>query len=140
MSGAARRMGFARALPIQRTVAGRNMRALVFAFVLALAAAPALAQQVTAPADAPKHLGEIVTLEGPVSEIHTDSRSGATFINMGGRFPNQACTGVIFKDDASKLPGMDGLTGKVVDITGRVKDYKGRCEIILNDAEQLKTK
>jgi DNA/RNA endonuclease YhcR with UshA esterase domain len=116
------------------------MRPLVLALVFVLAAAPAPAQTVIAPTDAPKHLGEIVTVEGPVSEVHTDSRSGATFINMGGRFPNQACTGVIFKDDASTFPGMDSLPGKVVDITGRVKDYKGRCEIILNDAAQLKVK
>jgi DNA/RNA endonuclease YhcR with UshA esterase domain len=116
------------------------MRALILALVLTLAAAPALAQQVIAPADAPKHLGEIVTIEGPVSEVHNDSRSGVIFINMGGRFPNQACTGVIFKDDTGKFRDVDSLTGKVIDITGRVKDYKGRCEIILNDATQLKVK
>jgi DNA/RNA endonuclease YhcR with UshA esterase domain len=116
------------------------MRALILALALTLAAAPALAQTVIPPEDCPKHVSEIVTVEGPVSEVHTDPRSGATFINMGGRFPNQACTGVIFKDDASKFPNVDSLTGKVVDITGRVKDYKGRCEIILNDTAQLKVK
>jgi DNA/RNA endonuclease YhcR with UshA esterase domain len=116
------------------------MRALILGLMLILAAAPAPAQTVVAPADAPKHLGETVTIEGTVGEVHIDARSGVTFINMGGRFPNQACTGVIFKDDASKFPGVDGLTGKVIDITGRVKDYKGRCEIILNDAGQLKVK
>jgi hypothetical protein len=114
------------------------MRALILALALTLAAAPALAQTVIAPADAPKHLGETVTIEGPASEVHIDSHSGVIFINMGGRFPNQACTGVIFKDDAGKFPDLDSLPGKVITITGRVKDYKGRCEIILNDPEQLK--
>ncbi len=116
------------------------MRALILALVLLLAAAPALAQTVISPADAPKHLGETVTIEGPASEVHIDSRSGVTFINMGGRFPNQACTGVIFKDYASKFPDLDSLPGKVIDITGRVKEYKGRCEIILDDPAQLKVK
>ena len=59
---------------------------------------------------------------------------------MGGRFPDQAFTGVIFKDDASKFPNVESLTGKVVDITGRVHDYKGKPETILNDPAQIKTK
>jgi DNA/RNA endonuclease YhcR with UshA esterase domain len=120
--------------------AERTMRALILALVLVLTAAPALAQRVIPPEDCPKHVGETLTVEGTVSEVHIASRSGVTFINMGGRFPNEAFTGVIFKDDASKFPGVDSLTGKVIDITGRVQDYKGRCEIILNDAAQLKVK
>ena len=116
------------------------MRAFVFAFVLALAAASAHAQTVVTPDEAPKHRGETVPIEGTVSEVHIDRRSGVPFIDMGGRFPNEACTGVIFKDDASTFPGVDSLPGKVVDINGRVKDYKGRCEIILNDPAQIKIK
>jgi DNA/RNA endonuclease YhcR with UshA esterase domain len=60
---------------------------------------------------------------------------------------NRLCRGVrpgtaavIFKDDADKFPNVDTLTGKVIDITGRVKDYKGSCEIIVNGSEQLKIK
>jgi DNA/RNA endonuclease YhcR with UshA esterase domain len=116
------------------------MRALVLALELVLAAAPALAQTVIPPEDCPKNVGKTVTVEGAVSEVHIDPRSGVTFIDMGGRFPNEAFTGVIFKDDASRFPDVDTLTGKVIDITGRAKDYKGRCEIIVNDAAQLKVK
>src|ERR1700722_17350982 len=106
------------------------MRALVFALVLVLAAASAQAQTVIAAADAPKHVGETVTVEGTVSAVHTESRSGVTFIDMGGHYPDQDFTGVIFKDDA----------GKFVDITGQLHDYKGRPETVLNDPAQLKTK
>jgi DNA/RNA endonuclease YhcR with UshA esterase domain len=116
------------------------MRALILALVLTVAAAPGLAQMVIGPDDCPKHVGETVTVEGTVSEVHIDPRSGVTFINMGRRFPNQPCTGVIFKDDASKFPNAESLTGKVVAITGPVQDYKGRTEIILNDPAQLKVK
>jgi DNA/RNA endonuclease YhcR with UshA esterase domain len=116
------------------------MRALAFALVLTLAAWSAHAQSVIAAADAPKHVGETVTVEGTVSAVHTDSGSGVTFIDMGGRYPDQVFTGVVFKDDASKFPNVESLTGKVVDITGRVHDYKGRPETILNDAAQLKVK
>ena len=80
------------------------MRALIFALGLTLAAASARAQTVIAAADAPKHVGETVTVEGTVSAVHTKSLSGVTFIDMGGRYPNQAFTGVIFKNDTGKFP------------------------------------
>ena len=80
-----------------------------------------------AAADAPKHVGETVTVEGTVSAVHTDSRSGVTFIDMGGRYPDQAFTGVIFKEDASKFPNVESLTGKVVDMTGPVHAFKGKA-------------
>jgi DNA/RNA endonuclease YhcR with UshA esterase domain len=114
------------------------MRALVFA--VGLAAVSAHAETIIAAADATKHVGETVTVEGTVSAVHTESRSGVTFIDVGGRYPDQAFTGVIFQDDASKFRNMESLIGKVVDITGRVHDYKGRPETVLNDPAQIKTK
>jgi DNA/RNA endonuclease YhcR with UshA esterase domain len=116
------------------------MRAFILALVLALAAAPALAQTVIPPEDCPKHIGETVTIEGTVSEVHHAASGRATFIDMGGRYPNNPFAAVIFKDDADKFPNIDTVTDKVVDITGRVKKYKESCEIILNDPEQLKVK
>jgi DNA/RNA endonuclease YhcR with UshA esterase domain len=116
------------------------MRALAFALGLTLAAASAHAETIVAAADAPKHVGETVTVEGTVSAVHTDSRSGITFIDMGGRFPDQAFTGVIFKDDAGKFPNVESLTGKVVDMTGPVHAFKGKPETVLNDPAQIKTK
>lgn len=116
------------------------MRALVFALLLTLAAGSGHAQTVIAAADAAKHVGETVTVEGTVSAVHTDSGSGVTFIDMGGRFPNQTFTGVVFKNDASKFPNVESLIGKIVDITGRVHDYRGRPETTLDDPAQIKAK
>jgi DNA/RNA endonuclease YhcR with UshA esterase domain len=116
------------------------MRALILALVLAPATAPALAQTVIPPEDCTKHIGGTVTVEGTVSEVHHAASWRATFIDMGGHYPNNPFAAVIFKDDADKFPNVDTLTGKAIDITGRVKDYKGSCEIIVNDPAQLKTK
>ena len=63
-----------------------------FAFLLALgfalAAAPSLAQtQMIAAADAKAHVGQTVTVEGVVSEVHTAASGRATFIDIGGRYP-----------------------------------------------------
>ena len=114
------------------------MKALILAFALALIAVPALAETI-APAEAGKHVGQTVTIEGDVSNVHTTG-SGMTFIDMGGRYPDNPFTAVIFSDDAGKFPDVDDFDGKTVDITGLVKLYKGKPEIILKSADQIKIK
>jgi DNA/RNA endonuclease YhcR with UshA esterase domain len=117
------------------------MRALAFVLVpgLMLAAASANAQTV-APNEARDHVGQNVTVEGAVSDVdHAASRS-ATFIDMGGHYPNNTFAAVIFKDDADKFPDVDTLNGKTIDVTGLIRLYQGRAEIILNDPAQIKSK
>lgn len=114
------------------------MKAVILAFALTLIAAPALAE-VIAPADAPKHYGQTVIVEGVVSNVHTTGK-GMTFIDMGGRYPDNLFTAVIFPDDADKFPDVDDLEGKTVAITGLMKPYKGKPEIILKSADQIKIK
>jgi DNA/RNA endonuclease YhcR with UshA esterase domain len=115
------------------------LKALVLVFGLVLAAAPAVAQTIK-PADARTHVGQTVTVEGVVSGVHVASGNGMTFIDMGGRYPGNAFAAVIFRDDAGKFPNVAALNGKTVDVTGAVKLYKGKAEIILNSAAQLKRK
>ncbi len=110
------------------------------AFGLAALAAPALAQtQVIAPADAKAHIGQTVTIEGPVGNVYT-ARSGMTFIDIGGRYPDNAFAAVIFSDDSGKFPDVKALNGKVVDVTGAVSIYRGKPEIVLKTADQMKAK
>ena len=45
---------------------------------------------------------------------------------------------MIFPEDAGKFPDVGSLSGKVVDVTGLVRLYKGKPEIILRMADQLK--
>jgi hypothetical protein len=84
------------------------MRAHILALVLTLAAAPAFALTVIPPEDCAKRLGETVTIESTVSEVHHAASGRATFIDMGGRYPNNTFAAVIFKDDADKRawPGL----------------------------------
>ena len=117
-----------------------QMRAFVLAIVLALIAAPVLAAEMIKPEEAPAHVGQIVTVEGTISDVHHAKSGRATFLNMGGRYPNNVFTAVIFADDASKFPDVDSLIGKTVGISGSIGVYKGRPEIILNDAAQIKVK
>jgi len=84
-----------------------QMRAFVLAIVLALIAAPVLAAEMIKPEEAPAHVGQIVTVEGTISDVHHAKSGRATFLNMGGRYPNNVFPAVIFADDASKFPDVD---------------------------------
>lgn len=114
----------------------------VFGAALGVAAlaTPALAEtQTIAPADAKAHVGQTVTIEGPVGNVST-ARSGMTFIDIGGRYPDNAFAAVIFSDDSGKFADVKALNGKVVDVTGAVTLYRGKPEIVLKSADQMKAK
>lgn len=116
------------------------MRAVVFAVVaLAATATPSLADAI-APAQARDHVGQSVTVEGLVSEVHHAASGNVTFIDLGGRYPNNRLAGVIFSDDAAKFPDVDSLQDKTIDISGTIKLYQGRPEIVLSDPAQIKVK
>jgi DNA/RNA endonuclease YhcR with UshA esterase domain len=115
------------------------MKKLFIALLFVLAAAPALAETIPA-AEAKNHIGKDVTVEGVVSGVHHAASGKVIFIEIGGRYPGNPFSAVIFKDHFSKFPSVDSLAGKTVDITGRIKDYRGRPEIALDDPEQLKVK
>jgi DNA/RNA endonuclease YhcR with UshA esterase domain len=113
-------------------------RLFLLALGLVLVALPALAGTIAA-SEARGHVGQTVTVEGKVSNVHTARRSGVTFIDIGGRYPDNAFTAVIFKRDAGKFSGLPALVGKTVDVTGAVRLYRGKPEIILTAASQLKS-
>ena len=115
------------------------MKILACVLGLAFAATPALAETI-APPDAQKYIGKTVTVEGVVATVHHAVSGKVTFIDIGGRYPDNAFTGIILADDAAKFPDVDKLEGKTIDITGTITLYNKKPEIILKDATQIKTK
>jgi len=83
------------------------------------------------------NVGETATVEGVVSEVHVAARSGVTFIDLGGRYPDNSFTAVIWPEDTGKFPNVGALYGQKIRITGLLKLYQGKQEIILKDADQL---
>ena len=102
--------------------------------------APAHAATVIPAAAAASHAGQAVTVEGPVSEVHTARSGKETFIDMGGTYPNQTFTAVIFAPSMAAVGDVSGLTGKTVDITGAVQMYQGRPEVIVSSRAQIKVR
>jgi micrococcal nuclease len=102
-----------------------------------LIASPTYAAMLS-PTDAAKHMGESATVEG-VASVYV-SKGGTIFIDLGGSGRSSPFTGVIFKDKASAVPNVTQYDGKTVDITGFVKEYRGKPEIIINSASQITAK
>jgi hypothetical protein len=67
-----------------------------------------------------------------------DSRNGNYFLNMGGQHLHQLFSAVIFKNSASKFGEIERLEGKTIEVTGKMKSYQGKPEIMLNGSSQLK--
>jgi DNA/RNA endonuclease YhcR with UshA esterase domain len=87
---------------------------------------------------AASHIGEYATVEGVVAKVFT-SKSGNTFLNIGASYPNQTFTGWIPPaSPVSKSALLSDIEGKHVKITGRIEMYKGKPEIRINAASQLK--
>jgi DNA/RNA endonuclease YhcR with UshA esterase domain len=112
------------------------MRTLILALGFIVAALPARAQTI-APAEVKAHVGQTVTVQAAVSDVHT-GRAGVTFIDIGGAYPDNAFAAVIFASDRGKFPNAGDLKGKTVAISGEVVLYQNRPEIILKTADQLK--
>jgi DNA/RNA endonuclease YhcR with UshA esterase domain len=86
--------------------------------------------------DAGGHVGETATVCGIVAsaKFAPGSHSQPTFLDLGKPYPNPAFTAVIFGDDRPKFGTPETtLRGKWVCVTGQIRDYRGKPEIILDD-------
>lgn len=106
---------------------------------LSLALAQTAASPTITPADAKAHVGQTAVIHASVSAVRT-GRSGVTFIDMDGLYPDNRFAAVIFVDDIGKFPGVKALKCKTVTISGPVQLYQGRPEIVLKSAAQLQTR
>ncbi len=107
--------------------------------LVVLVSTPTLAA-VISPTEAASHVGEHATVEGVVSEVHTARSGKATFIDMGGRYPNNAFTAVIFERSMSAVGDVSGLEGKTGDVSGTITLYRGKPEIIVTARDQIGVK
>ena len=98
--------------------------------------APAQAMAISAE-DAAAHDGSMVTVEGIAREVHVARNGRATFIDLDGVYPDQPFTAVVFEEDMPTVGDVSDLEGKTVDVTGKVRMYHGKPEIIVSSRSQL---
>jgi TonB family protein len=88
------------------------------------------------PAEASKHVGEEVIVQGTIDQI-VNTVNLTTHINFGGRYPNHVFTATILKAKQPLFTRVKDYEGKVAEVRGVVRLYRGKPEIMLNEPSQL---
>jgi DNA/RNA endonuclease YhcR with UshA esterase domain len=91
------------------------------------------------PVEAAKHVGETATITGTVDGVH-QSGKGNIFLNMGGKYPNQAFTAFIPSSSSAQFSNPQQYESRTVSVSGKISLYKGKPEIIVNSPSQIAVK
>lgn len=86
--------------------------------------------------DAPAHVGETASIRGKLIDTYT-SKTGTVFLNFCADYRTCPFTGVIFSSDAKKFASLEDYVGSTIMLTGKIKSYEGKAEIILENPNQL---
>lgn len=90
--------------------------------------------------DVSKHIGDSVTVCGEVDDMRyfENSKNQPTFLNIGGKYPQQLLTVVVWGEVRKLFNGdLDNMKKKIICITGRIILYKERPEIIITSPAQI---
>jgi DNA/RNA endonuclease YhcR with UshA esterase domain len=100
----------------------------------------ASAQTKIAAKDATKHLNETVTISDKVYSTKLIENTNMVLLDLGGEHPNQYLTVVIKGEDRAKFNSKpeEYYKGREVTVTGKLIDYRGKPEIIVGSADDLK--
>ena len=116
----------------------RMIRLLCFSLFLpwaALMAEEVAPPVVIAPSEAAAHVGKMVTVKGKVEGQKT-SKSGNTYLNFGGRFPNHTFSCLLrSKNFPEAIPPYEG---QEVEVTGMVSLYEEKPQIELTATSQIR--
>jgi len=110
-------------------------------FLLAVFMQPVSAEEsqetvpVVTPEEAAQHEGAMVTVKGVVSGQRT-AASGVTYLNFGGKYPNQIFSCRAFAD---KFPeGVPACEGKTIEVTGKIKMHEGKPSMDLKGPDKIR--
>jgi DNA/RNA endonuclease YhcR with UshA esterase domain len=83
------------------------------------------------------HIGKKVCISGKVLKV-TQSESGSYFIDFCEDYRKCPFTVVVFRSNLKNIGDVTALAGKDIEISGKIEEWRGRAEIILKDAAQLR--
>lgn len=102
---------------------------------------PALSAGVFTAAQAAERVGESLTVTGRVASsiFLENSDRKPTFLNLDKAYPNQPLTVVIFGKDRGlfETPPDQLFKGRIISVTGEVKSYRDRAEIVVTDPKAI---
>lgn len=85
--------------------------------------------------EAAKQLNQSVCVTSQVAQVTL--REKLVYVNLEQPFPKTPLACVIFAANTNQFE-LQSLTGKEVEITGRVTEFKGKPQIVLTSSNQLK--
>ena len=118
------------------------MKTFVFLLVLVVGLSVATFAQQDKPAaptpaaQATNMVGKTATIKGKVAQV--TKRETLIYLNFEKKFPDNVFTAVVFKKNFDEFPDVEKLSGKTVEVSGKVEDYKGKPQIVLNKKDQLR--
>ena len=86
--------------------------------------------------EAAKHVGENATVIDRVDGVHQSSK-GNIFLNMGGKYPNQAFTAYIPAASASQFLRPQQYEGMTIAVSGKIALYNRKPEILVSSPSQI---
>ena len=111
---------------------------VIIALLLSVMTARADKPTVIKDSEAIQYVGKEVEVRGRVVSV-TTSPLGTTFINFGGEYPNQRFAGFIAAGSPiARDQRLTMIQGKTISITGTIELYKGKPEITVVSADQIK--
>jgi DNA/RNA endonuclease YhcR with UshA esterase domain len=119
----------------------KSIACIAFALLLA---GTSQAQSPIKAADAAKHLNEKATVcDSVYSGRWLENANGQPcLLNMGGSYPSNPFTFVIFGESRVKFPYKpeEYLVNKQVCVTGEIKSYRDKPQIVVDDPKQVEVK
>jgi len=115
------------------------MKNLLVALFIAFCVKNTKAQIVTTADSAIYYDSTLVTICDRVADTYL-TKSNTTMLNFGNKYPNQSLTVVIFESDRQNfnVAPEESFKDKRVCVTGKIKLYKGKPEIIIKSPNQIK--
>lgn len=86
--------------------------------------------------EAQDHIGEHATVKGNVVKIFI-SKKGTIFFDYCADYKTCPFSAVVFNSDSYKFSNIKQYEGKIINVSGLIKTYQGKAEIIVNDPNQI---
>jgi micrococcal nuclease len=113
----------------------------VFLGIAIFAVGPALcAEKKLTSSEAGQHIGETATVCGVVASgrYAEGTRGRPTFLNLDKPYPDQVFTILIWGENRAKFGAPEqSLRSKRVCVSGSIREYRGRPEIIASEPSQI---
>ena len=85
--------------------------------------------------EAKSYIGEYAIVQGYVASVY--EREKVAYLNFEKSYPDNPFTATIFAKHFSDFDDLTQFENRTVEVKGKITEYKGKPQIILNSEEQI---